>query len=368
MQVKSGEIAALRLYPAANEIDLRLAGQLWTERSGRASERSRFHATPAKAVSFVVPPLSLDLGPATLVIAGVAHTLSCSARLYDFGVVSLSLHLSVADAEWEDFIASADQLDAAIGAAAETDIWRDKQDELFALVGEALDRPVETPLQEDYLIAFVQAFDRAISAEDLQAEVDLVPLLSGQSHPLSQGARRDVLRQSFSYYADDLAIITWDRAFLYEPRGDTDVADVIELANAQLLEMRTYDELLNAELPRMRALTDAKRPRIGAFAGRRYARLARNLRALVAEITELTERVDNALQVTEDVYLARVYSAAIELLRVPRFGDAVDRKLAIIRDTYGAFQSEAESSRAELLELAVIALIMTEILVSLLRY
>ena len=145
------------------------------------------------------------------------------------------------------------------------------------------------------------------------------------------------------------------------------MADVIELANAQLLEMRTYDELLNAELPRMRALTDTKRPTITAFSGRRYARLARDLRALVAEITELTERVENALQVTEDVYLARVYSAAIDLLRVPRIGDAVDRKLAIIRETYGALQSEAESSRAELLEFAVIALIATEILLSLWR-
>lgn len=368
MRVKSGEIAALRLYPAANEIDLWRAEQSWTARSGRASERSRFHATPAKAVSFVVPPLSLDLGPAQLVVAGVSRTLACNARLYDFGVVSLSLKLAVADAEWDDFIETVDQLDATIGAAAEADIWHEKQDELFALVGEALDRPVETPLQEDYLIALVRAFDRPIDADDLRVEVDLVPLLSGQSHPLSDGARRDALRQSFSYYADDLAVLTWDRAFLYEPRGETDVADVIELANAQLLEMRTYDELLNAELPRMRALTDAERPRIGAFAGRRYARLARNLRALVAEITELTERVDNALQVTEDVYLARVYSAAIELLRVPRFGDAVDRKLAIIRDTYGAFQSEAESSRAELMELAVIALIAMEILLSLLRY
>ncbi|MFW9331552.1 hypothetical protein ACN9OR_12145, partial [Glaesserella parasuis] len=93
----------------------------------------------------------------------------------------------------------------------------------------------------------------------------------------------------------------------------------------QLLEMRYYDELLDAELPRMYDLVEATR-RL-PLAPRRYAKLARRLYALVAEVTELTEKVDNALQVTEDVYLARVYTAALDLFRVRAVGAAVDRKL-----------------------------------------
>ncbi|SDD19960.1 hypothetical protein SAMN05444678_11066 [Sphingomonas sp. YR710] len=367
MRIESGAIVAIRLFTAANEIDLRQAETLWAERTGGIGARNRLDATPAKAVSFVIPPLMLDLGETAAIIAGAAEKLSCSARLYDFGVVALSLRMPAVDISWETFSARIDQFEAAVGPAAEAVIWQQQLAILTGLVGSAFERPVEQPLQEDYLISLVESFDGDVSAEALQAQVDLAPLLSGRSRPLSPGARQDLLRQSFSYYADDLAVITWDRAFLYEPRGETDVADVLELANAQLLEMRAYDELLNAEMPRMRALAEAERPRFSALAGRRYTRLARRLRALVAEITELTERVDNALHVTEDVYLARVYAAAIELLRVPKVGDAVDRKLAIIRETYAALQSEAEGSRAELLEIAVIALIASEILVSLLR-
>ena len=85
-----------------------------------------------------------------------------------------------------------------------------------------------------------------------------MPLLSGEHRPLSEGATRDLLRHRYSYYADDLVALTWDRAFIYEPRGDTDVIDVLEVANAQLLEMRYYDELLDDELPRM---YDLWRPR-----------------------------------------------------------------------------------------------------------
>ena len=120
--------------------------------------------------------------------------------------------------------------------------------------------------------------------------VDLVPLLSGEQRPLSDGARQDLLRQRFSYYTDDLAVLTWDRAFIYEPRGDTDLLDVLEVANAQLLEMRYYDELLDAELPRMYDLVESARRAASLLASRRYAGLARGLHTLVAEVTELTER------------------------------------------------------------------------------
>ena len=166
--------------------------------------------------------------------------------------------------------------------------------------------------------------------------MDLAGLLSGETRALSEGARRDLLAHSYSYFADDLVVLTWDRAFVYEPRGDSDVADVIEVANAQLVELRYYDTLLDEELPRMYDRVEEARGAVSLLAARRFAHLARGLYRLVAETTELTEKVDNALQVTEDVYLARVYTAALGLFRVPSLSTSVDRKLAIIRDTYAA--------------------------------
>ena len=89
---------------------------------------------------------------------------------------------------------------------------------------------------------------------------------------------------------------------------------------------------------------------------------------IIAEVTELAERVDNALQVTEDVYLARVYATAMELFRVPNVSAAVDRKLAIIREAYTALHSEAAGARVEIMEAAVVAMIAVEIVLSLLRH
>ncbi len=359
--VASGTITALRLFDIANSIDLARAETLWSAEA-RQGARARLTGTPPKAVSFGDPPLSLMLAPVTLSLNGGEIEAQVTARLYDFGVMTLAVRAPADNMGWADYAALVNEVDAAIGPPSATTLWQETRDKLRATIRPALDQPMATLLEEDYLVATVHAFTLPVAAASLGAEIDLVPLLSGEQRRLADGARADLLSRRFSYYTDDLVVLTWDRAFIYEPRRDTDVADVIEVANAQLLEMRYYDELLDDELPRMYDLVEETR-RL-SFAPRRFARLARRLYGLVAEVTELTEKVDNALQVTEDVYLARVYASALELFRVKLVSAAVDRKLAIIRDTYAALYDEAASVRAGLMEAAVVLLIVVEIVLA----
>ena len=368
LKVRAGHVIALRLFDLANEIDLTRAEQLWAARARRATARSRLVGTPPKAVSFGVPPLALALDAVSLDVGGAQVNAAASVRLYDFGIAVLTLRLPADDLGWADFTRLVNDMNEAIGQAAANPVWGELLAQLREFLGEALDGPTAAPLQEDYLIALVDAFDAPLTADELQARADLVPLLSGESKPLSDGAQRDLLRHRFSYHPEDLVVITWDRAFIYEPQRETDVADVLEMANAQLLEMRVYDEMLDDELPRMHDLVEAARRGTTMVASRRYAKLARRLHTLVAEVTVLAERVDNALQVTEDVYLARVYAAAMELLRVPNVAKAVDRKLAIVREIYTALQSDAAGARGELIEIAVLVLIAIEIVLSLVRH
>ena len=368
LKVRAGHVIALRLFDLANEIDLTRAEQLWAARARRATARSRLVGTPPKAVSFGVPPLALALDAVSLDVGGAQVNAAASVRLYDFGIAVLTLRLPADDLGWADFTRLVNDMNEAIGQAAANPVGGELLAHLRECLGEALDGPTAAPLQEEYLIALVDAFDAPLTADELQARADLVPLLSGESKPLSDGAQRDLLRHRFSYPPEDLVVITWDRAFIYEPQRETDVADVLEMANAQLLEMRVYDEMLDDELPRMHDLVEAARRGTTMVASRRYAKLARRLHTLVAEVTVLDERVDNALQVTEDVYLARVYAAAMELLRVPNVSKAVDRKLAIVREIYTALQSDAAGARGELIEIAVLVLIAIEIVLSLVRH
>ncbi len=367
LAVTAGAIIAYRLFEIAYAIDLSRAEAIWASRARTASTRGRLSATPPKAVAFGVPPLALMLDPLMLTLDGIQVPAAVTVRLYDFGVISIALRIPAESASWGAFTARLNAMDRCVGLGAECAVWSEMLAGLRRDFDGALTRPISLPLEEDFLVGVVNAFSETLTANELQERVDLVPLLSGEQRPLSEAAQHDLLRQRFSYYTDDLVALTWDRAFIYEPRGDSDVIDVLEVANAQLLEMRYYDEQLDAELPRMYNLVEATRRTTMLLASRRFAKLARQLYTLVAEVTELTEKVDNALQVTEDVYLARVYAAALELFRVPTVSAAVDRKLAIIRDTYTALYDEASGSRSELLEIIILVLIALEIVLPLVR-
>lgn len=362
--VSRGAIVALRLFDVAYEIDLPAIERVGEQGGGPRALRSHLSTTPAKAISFGVAPLLLSLPPIRLPLRSGTAEVDVSARCYDFGVIALALRLPLQDRSWPEFIAAMSEMEQAVGPAAPMQLWNALLDPLRAQLGAALLRPSRSTMDEDYLIATVQRWDRPMSATTVLEQVDLIPVLSGDTRPLSPQMRSELLSQQFSYYEDDLVVLTWDRAFIYEPRPDTDVADVLEVANAQLLEQRYYDELLGRELPRIYDLVESYRRALYVFAPRRCAQLARQLHMRVAEVTELTDKVDNALQVSEDVYLARVYAATLETLRVPKIGAAVDQKLGIIRDTYTALYDEASSTRGELMELTIILLIVLEIVLA----
>ena len=101
--------------------------------------------------------------------------------------------------------------------------------------------------------------------------------------------------------------------------------------------------------------------------GRRIAKLLTHLQSVVADTTELVEQVENALKVTDDVYLARVHFSAMEIFRGKAWRAGIDRKLAIIRDTYSMLNDEAQAARSETLEIAIVVLIVAEIVMALMK-
>lgn len=361
LSIENGTIHVMRFYDIAYEIDLdKLQAAART-----AAVRSRLKRTEPKAVDFGVPPVELALGPVIVPVPSLRTQLTgeVTARIFEFGAVSIAIKLPVANVDLHEFA----RLTNAI------DMWADKEQpwpwvhQLLSLVTpHATNARLSDQLVEDYLIATVQKTSTPVTPDQLLNSDSLITLWSGETRELAPGARAGLLRNTFSYYTNDLAVITWDRAFLYEPEGDTDITDVIEVANAQLLELRYYDAVLDNELPLMYRRVQDARKRL-RFLGRNYADLAHELYSRVAEVTEITERVDNALKVTEDVYLARIYNAVGYLFRLRNWNADVDRKLGIIRDTYSALNDDATHARAQFLEAGIFLLIVLEVVLGLLE-
>jgi hypothetical protein len=338
--------------------------------AANAPERVRPVRGEGQAIQIPNPPITVLLGGENIAVQGRRRDADLSARIFDFGVVSLRVRVPTpGELSWEEFTEFGNALDADTEAGMAA-LFEQHLRLLVERIGPAIERPSIAPVSEEYVVyrvsRLVGASGETIPTDALR-DVDVVPLLLNERRPLSEDARRELLPHRFSYYADDLAILTWDNALVVEPvEGDSDVQFILEFANAQLLELRYFDAVLDAQLPSMYERISAARSRIRLT--RRFGPLLAALQRTVADSTELVERVENSLKVTDDVYLARVYSAALDIFRGRAWRAGIDRKLAIMRETYGMLNAEAQAWRAEALELAIVLLIVAEIVMGLVKH
>jgi hypothetical protein len=368
-------VTVYRLYDIGYTIGLDRAAELLG-----ASIRGRIRPSrlEARAIEIRNPPLLATLGTFDLAVAGSLRRATITAHLFDFGVCSLQVCIPAAtNLTWSAFT----EASAAIESAADLAVAFDREvRDLAGRIAPAVERPAIAPLAEEYKVYRVDrvSFDgRSTGADrhaapvpiaDVLTDEEIAALVIGERERLSSAARRELIPHRFSYYEDDLTVLTWESALVVEPRvDDRDVEYILEFANAQLLELRVYDQQLDADLPALYDRAEAARARRSPRLARRFRAVLSDLQTRVADVTETVERVENALKVTNDVYLARIYAAALEQFRAQAWRRGIDRKLAILRETYAMLNSEAQAARAELLEIVIVVLILVELVLALLR-
>ncbi len=360
-----GEAIVYRLFDVGYAIALDRAFDLL---ASSAPERRLPSRGEAQTIRIPNPPVTVSLGSENVDIGGRLVEAELSARVFDFGVVSVRAKLAAhTGLGWDAFT----HWGAAVNATSWHDLMVRARDRLLARIAPAVEQPQISPVTEDYTVfrvnQLLDASGGAFPPEDLH-DGEISRLLLGERRPLTADARKDLLSPRLAYFEDDLAVLTWSTALVVEPVAtDTDVQYVLEFANAQLLELRWYDSVLDAEVPAIQHRFVQARQGFRLL-GRRYSRLLEELQRRVADSVELMERLENSLRVTDDVFLARVYATALEEFRERAWRKGIDRKLAIVRDTYDMLNAESVARRAETLEVIIVLLIMFEIALTLLRH
>ena len=347
-----------RLHDIAYTFDLNRAADILG-----GSTRVRPGRVEAQALQIKNPPITASL--LSTEING--NRAVFSVRIFDFGVCSLRAEVEAPrDISWEAYTEFAE---AVAADPAFTHTFDAQLRRLIEKLAPAAERPSVSKMTENYTVYRVTALrdDTGTHIPPATLNDDLLsPLLLREQRPVSDEACRKLLANRFSYYGDDLAIITWDSALVIDPSlQDRDVEYVLEFANAQLLQLRVYDEMLDEALPAMYDSVAAARNSRGPLVRRRYRPVLTSLQTLVADVTETVEHSDNAFKITDDVYLAEIYEAALRLFRSGPWRSAIERKLTIVRETYAMLDAEAQASRAEVLEIAIVAIILAEFIRSL---
>jgi hypothetical protein len=354
--IAAGAFQAYFIFDVADTIDLKRLADL----AGTSAERAPLRMRPAPStgnIQFAVPPLTIPLPELTARgLRGLAR-----AKFFDFGVLSIRVSFPYAGG-WEGFADLAASLRGDETLAAQADrIARD----LSSAYARAFDEQHEA-LVEDYYICTVEEFSGRVEASALLRDFapDLVGLVMAERHELGPQEQRESLRLHFSFYPDDLVVVLWDSAFVYEGPDDARVVeDILEFANSQLVEFRTYDALLDLQLDEIYSLDLPRRKPYPPLQRKAAEKRAEQLRYLLVDVRELTDRASNALKIIGDAYYARIYRAIAARLGLDDWQRQVDSKLSSVGELYRYLIDEAQTARSEFLELIVIVLIAIEIVV-----
>jgi hypothetical protein len=365
--IREGRVLAYRQLDVADEIDLVACQALLT-----ASAPRRGGLTREGAHSLVIsaPPLEIGLGARSLTLprTGTKIDAEVFARVFDYGAVSFSFEVPIASGRTlDEIVPFCDELyDSPELDQAARDMVRPLLARLQGAVRKAHDwKPVET-----YTVVYVRRFEGDPSAGDVLAAPALASLVLGEpaERRLSASQREDVLKHAYSYFDDDLVVVDWNCAFVLEPSGSRDIPEILELASSQLLELRYYDELFDAELARVyRELDKAHGRRLRDLFRNPWVDLGRRVVSRLVELSEFAERVDNTLKVIGDFYLARVYESAVRRFRIRSYQASIDAKQALLAQAHSLIRGEIDARRTTVLELVVIVLIVLEVLLALRR-
>jgi hypothetical protein len=348
-----GSVLVLIQFDVCEEIRLDQLRQILGARTVDASFK---HLAPGY-VRYQRPPVEEVLEP---LILESGERLQGDIKYFDYGVVSVVFELPFSG-DWDKLVQLSSRWvwDTNFESLA-TRIVKQKLER----AAPALVKPYTTEwLQEDYFIFHLREITGSPSATDILASQGacIAQVVRGETQPLSDGERQEILQSRISYYPNDLAVIGWNAAFIYDtPVGAETAIQLLQYANSQLLEFRHYDDLLTRQLEGVYDFLD--RGGRGLWSRWRTAKAASKLHTVLLDVSELTERADNAIKFLSDMFSARLYKLAALKVGVPDYKDLVQQKLQTAEELYRFMVDEFNQSRAFVLELMVVIILIIELI------
>jgi len=347
----NGSVLVLIQFDVCEEIKLEELRRIFGARTAEASFK---HPAPGY-VQYQRPPVVEPIEPLVL---ETGERLDAQIKYYDYGVLSVVFELPFSG-DWDTLVRLSGRWvwDTDFASLAMKAVKKKLERASPALV-----KPYENWLHEDYFIFHLREMDSKPSAAQLLAVHGdkVAQIVRGETSQLSEGERAEILQGRISYYPNDLAVIGWNAAFLYDTNVGAETAiQLLEYANSQLLEFRHYDDLLTRELA---VVYDFLEHGGGGILRRwRTAREANRLHTVWLDVNELTERADNAIKFLSDMFSARLYKLAAAKIGVPDYKTLVNQKLRTAEDLYRFMVDQFHQSRAFVLELMVVIILIIDL-------
>jgi hypothetical protein len=347
-------------FDIGDEIDLERARLILQAEPGQLARRRR---TP-ESIGYRPPPIRVELEPRGIDLPGtwtVQSPTRAELTLFDFGAISLAVRFSVRTTP-EELLELAGRL---AEPTALTESARNLLMPWLTRLSPSVTDFAVSAMTEEYVV--FQLCEPGTAW--LEGRTDwLAGLVRLESEPLSSLEIHEATRLRLSYTPNDLVVLDWAAAVIVDQEC-VDTLQIIEFANVQLLEFRHIDDRLDDRLEAAYRLIRPGRKRTWLpERWRLHGDAVRQIRELEIEATSLFERVDNALKLIGDHYLARVFEATGTRFHLDGWQQSIRRKLETVGDVYDLLVQQAAAQRTEALEVTVVLLIALEIVLAVLRH
>ncbi len=147
------------------------------------------------------------------------------------------------------------------------------------------------------------------------------------------------LEKTFSFLEHDLVIFDLERGLIIDPdqKEYDDIILITELANYQLLELRTLDTLLDVQLDKaednIRHILSKRRKLISRLRTRTGEDFRKLLR-IRFDMIFILENLENITKVIGNYYLAQLYSNLSQTFRLDAWSQSIRNRLEILSDIF----------------------------------
>jgi len=162
----------------------------------------------------------------------------------------------------------------------------------------------------------------------------IAAFLKNETIELDEEEVKSTLSSYLKYGKNDITIVDWDGAFIFDSQGDFDSnIELFEIANLQLLKSRILDYDLDERLEKtLRLVTTPKKiPVIRSNEVRRVVREIIEIRTL--SILE-SEAVERNIKLIGDWYSAKLYSLISKKFHLESWKAEIKEKLDTLEDVY----------------------------------
>ncbi|OGW73542.1 MAG: hypothetical protein A3J72_07315 [Nitrospirae bacterium RIFCSPHIGHO2_02_FULL_40_19] len=160
--------------------------------------------------------------------------------------------------------------------------------------------------------------------------------LKSESLPLDKKEIESTLAHSIKYAKNDLVIVDWDGAFIFDPENDfASTIELLELANFQLLRYRILDSFFDERLRHVAEIVaKAGEKRAFLFGGREVRAALKSIIEIRA--TSLSEflSLERDIKLIGDWYSARLYDMAGTKFKFSEWRGQIKDKLDALEDIY----------------------------------